>query len=277
MPEPRFQNQPFFSGQIIAIIALSSVLGFTFNASNPLGIRFDVKEQKPQANQGHGSAISGASSPSTNPPLPSATAPATMLAKVSNPHSPQNSQDPPASPHAPLQHALAKAPLSPTIPQPATNFSAQVHASSSYKTPTPISWAQVKPILQAEALVLVDARAKGAYDAGHIPGAVSLPESSPPEALMAFQKQHGANAHVVIYCSSVSCSLSSKLAHKLAKDYEFTNVQYMTGGYMEWQRENVLAAGPPNPSLTPQTQPLPTVGPGSATINDYPSPPEPIP
>ncbi len=156
-----------------------------------------------------------------------------------------------------------------TAPIPATPGTAPLAPPPpSFKAPSPIAWAQVKPILLDRRLVLVDARAKPMFDAGHIPGAVSLPEISPPEDIASFQKQHGASAHVVVYCSSTSCSLSFKLANKLAKDYGFTNVQFMTGGYMEWQRENALEADSAS-SITafqpPASFPLPAAPPVQTT------------
>ncbi|MCZ7637931.1 MAG: rhodanese-like domain-containing protein [Verrucomicrobia bacterium] len=101
----------------------------------------------------------------------------------------------------------------------------------------------MKPLVEAGTALLVDVRIKPAYDAGHIPGAVHLAENSTPGQIEAFRAQHGTNQYVVAYCSSTSCSLSYRLAQKLARDYGFAKVDYMTGGYVEYQRETALAAG----------------------------------
>lgn len=106
-----------------------------------------------------------------------------------------------------------------------------------------MTWAQTRPLVAGGEVLLVDARSQAAFDAGHIPGAVLLPEGSADPELTAFRAQYGTNRYVVVYCSSTSCSVSFKLAYKLAKDYGFTKVDYMTGGYFEYQREHGLATG----------------------------------
>ncbi len=117
-----------------------------------------------------------------------------------------------------------------------------IPAPPQYVPPTPTHWLEVKPLhLQGE-VVLLDARSKAAYDAGHIPGAVSLPEPASHEEIAAFRQRYPTNTHLVAYCSSTSCSLSFKLAHRLAREGGYGFVQYMTGGYFEWLREESLVA-----------------------------------
>jgi rhodanese-related sulfurtransferase len=82
--------------------------------------------------------------------------------------------------------------------------------------------------------------------------------------LEAFRTRHGTNAHVVVYCSSTSCSLSFKLAYKLAKDYGFTQTQYMTGGYFEYQRDAGLAGTNPPPVATAGAANTPPANPAGA-------------
>jgi rhodanese-related sulfurtransferase len=101
---------------------------------------------------------------------------------------------------------------------------------------TPTTWAEVKPLVQSGQVVMVDARPKSQFSAGHIPGAISLPFSTGPEDYDTFVKEHSPNQHLIVYCSSTSCSLAKRLADKLAKEYGFKKVQFMTGGYQEWQK-----------------------------------------
>jgi rhodanese-related sulfurtransferase len=141
-----------------------------------------------------------------------------------------------------------------------------------FRSPVSVHWNEIKPLAEAGSVLLVDSRIKPAYDAGHIPGAVHLAENSPPGQLEAFRSQHGTNQYLVVYCSSTSCSLSYRLAHKLARDYGFAKVDYMTGGYVEYQRETALAAEggptssnpPPVPAVRAEEQvpllPAPTTG-----------------
>lgn len=102
-------------------------------------------------------------------------------------------------------------------------------------TPTRVTWGEVRPLVEQSKVLLVDARPRAAYDAGHIPGAVSLPESSPETEFQAFQKQYGAEMPMVVYCTDLKCSKSMRVAVKLATWYHFRKVQFMPGGYQEWQ------------------------------------------
>jgi rhodanese-related sulfurtransferase len=101
------------------------------------------------------------------------------------------------------------------------------------------TWLRTKSLLATNKLVLVDARPKPAYEAAHIPDAVSLPEGSPPEAIDEFRKQYPTNTHLVVYCSSVHCSASKRLADKLMQQFGYSTVEFMTGGFLEWQQEQL--------------------------------------
>jgi rhodanese-related sulfurtransferase len=111
-------------------------------------------------------------------------------------------------------------------------------------TPTGTTWEQVEPLAKAGKVLLVDARPKALYDAGHITGAISLPESSTPEEVAVFQKQYDPKTPIVVYCSDLKCSLSMKLAVKLATWYHYQKIQYMPGGYQEWLRTQAPQAKP---------------------------------
>jgi rhodanese-related sulfurtransferase len=100
----------------------------------------------------------------------------------------------------------------------------------------PTSWTKVKPRLENGEIVLIDARPRTTFDAGHIPGAVSLPSTAPAAAFEEFKNRYPSETTLVIYCGSQSCSLSKRLADRLIREFGFTAVEYMTGGYQEWQR-----------------------------------------
>lgn len=112
-------------------------------------------------------------------------------------------------------------------------------------------------------IVLLDVRPKTVYDAGHIPGALSLPEASTPEEFGAFAKRHPTNTPLVFYCSSTSCSMSARVARKMMVEYHYTSVKFMTGGYLEYQREE-MAAAPPASAPTPSPTNPPVVPPTSS-------------
>jgi len=109
-------------------------------------------------------------------------------------------------------------------------------------TPTRTTWAETKPLIQAGQVLLIDARPKAVYDAGHIPGAFSLPESGPEEGFKEFQRQHSPDQPIVVYCSDLKCSASMRLAIKLATWYNFRKVQFMPGGFQEWQQMELAQA-----------------------------------
>lgn len=101
-------------------------------------------------------------------------------------------------------------------------------------------------MVEAGQAILVDVRHKSLYDAGHIPGAVSLPESSSPAEFTAFLDRHPTNLALIVYCSSISCSQSARVATRFVTQYQRPSVKYMTGGYQEYQQAQL--ANPATPS-----------------------------
>jgi rhodanese-related sulfurtransferase len=107
-----------------------------------------------------------------------------------------------------------------------------------------LRWVEVKPLLEAGAIVLVDARAKTAFEAEHIPGAVSLPANASPEEFLAFAMKYPQSTAIVVYCGGADCDLSHQLAEKLRTDLGYTNVREMPGGIVEWRVAEAGAASP---------------------------------
>jgi len=213
--------------RVLSILALGSALGFAFNAANPLGVRWE----------GASTAVATPAPEAARPALATVSLPA----PASLPPSPAPTVSTGASPPSatgPAQAGVIS--LDPNL---------EAVPSASFHAPSPTTWVEVKPLARDGQVVLVDSRPRPIFDAGHIPGAVALPEDSPAADIDAFRAQHGTNAHVVVYCSSTSCSQSFRLAYRLAKDYGFTHVQYMTGGYFEYQRDAGLA-GTNTPPVT---------------------------
>lgn len=97
-----------------------------------------------------------------------------------------------------------------------------------------LTWPQVKPLLDAGRIVLVDARAKTSFDVGHIPGAVSLPVGSPAPEIQAFAGKYPKHSTIIVYCASTACHLSRQLAETLIRTGSFTDVSEMPGGYAEY-------------------------------------------
>jgi rhodanese-related sulfurtransferase len=247
--------------QVLGILVVSSVLGFAFNASNPIGIRFS----KPSASENE---LSVAAAPVVAP-TPTPTTPAPAPPQVSAGQAQANAPSLPPLPPSPVRSLPAE-----VIPSPVGNPvvaartpPAPLAVSAPVKAPTPVSleqlnapvdgmphahtppahihsapttWAAIRAEALAGQVVLLDARARSAYDAGHIPGAISFPEASTPADFEGLKAKYGPDTPIVVYCSSATCAISKRVADRLLQQYGFQSVRFMRGGYEEWQRAEVL-------------------------------------
>ena len=98
-----------------------------------------------------------------------------------------------------------------------------------------MAWVEVKPLLAAGEIVLVDARDAAAFEADRIPGAVSLPLRMFDEKIAEFSQQYPKTRPVVTYCGSIGCPLGHVLAVRLSAEQGYTDVREMPGGYVEWR------------------------------------------
>jgi rhodanese-related sulfurtransferase len=111
-------------------------------------------------------------------------------------------------------------------------------------------------------LTLIDARPKDRkYDKGHIPGAISLPDSQ-FEKLAAERLPADKAAPLVFYCDGLACKLSNDSAEKAIK-LGYTNVKVVPEGYPGWEKaygpgEGATAAAAPAtapPAIVPGKEP----------------------
>lgn len=102
-------------------------------------------------------------------------------------------------------------------------------------TPLRSTWAEVKPLVDSGRIVLVDARPRTAFAAGHIPGAVCLPFTSLQAEIKAFMAAHPPSTPLAIYCANANCGTSSQMAAVLTRTYQYKDVRYLPGGYQEWR------------------------------------------
>ncbi|MBW1751564.1 MAG: rhodanese-like domain-containing protein [Deltaproteobacteria bacterium] len=83
-----------------------------------------------------------------------------------------------------------------------------------------------------EGVMLIDARPKRAkYDKGHIPMAVSIPDTQFDKMVSKLPKDK--NALLIYYCGGLKCKLSHKSARK-AEKLGYTNVKVFAKGYPAW-------------------------------------------
>ncbi|MCK9985885.1 MAG: hypothetical protein AzoDbin1_02357 [Azoarcus sp.] len=104
-----------------------------------------------------------------------------------------------------------------------------------------ISVPQLKKLMDEGApLTLVDSRPKERkYDKGHIPGAISLPDSQFDKLVDRLPADKASPLY--FYCEGLSCKLSSDSAAKAVK-LGYTQVKVVPEGYPEWER--LYGAGP---------------------------------
>lgn len=231
--------------QLLAIVGLSCVLGFTFNAASPVGVRFGEPAAPAVATKAKVTAETA--------PIPATPVPAHPIAASPLRPAPVKVAATAPQPMPPMTSAAAPvvAPPPVRIPQPqATTNPGVALAAPPPGQPNlaPIHWPEAKRLVAGNRAVLVDVRPKGMFDAGHIPGATSLPESSPPQEFTAFLSNQSTNLTVIVYCSSTSCSQSLRVATRLVNEFRWPSVRYMTGGYLEYQQAELAQ---PTPAPTP--------------------------
>ncbi len=128
-----------------------------------------------------------------------------------------------------------------------------------------VSVAHIKKLIDEKApITLVDARPKARkYDLGHIPGAISLPDSQ-FEALATKTLPADKAAALYFYCEGLSCVLSNDSANRAIK-LGYTNVKVVPEGYPAW--EKAYGAGPTAAAAVAAKAPAIEAGKESGTIS----------
>lgn len=97
-----------------------------------------------------------------------------------------------------------------------------------------ISAAEAKALMDSEKdYVIIDARTQEEYDAGHIPGAVLIPEYEIADR--AESELPDKDQLILVYCRS---GRRSKIASQALVDLGYTNVKEF-GGIIDWEYETV--------------------------------------
>lgn len=100
-----------------------------------------------------------------------------------------------------------------------------------------LTLAQVIEMTNAPNTKLVDARDEWDFAAGHIKGAINIPEYNfdySNKSLSEINKK----AFLIIYCDSNDCDISKRLAVKLL-EIGYRNVFVYLGGYSEWDNASL--------------------------------------
>lgn len=91
-----------------------------------------------------------------------------------------------------------------------------------------VSARAVVEMLGSDAPVLVDARYKRDFEAGHLEGAISVPVNATDEVTQTTLTGVAKNAKIVVYCQSAGCPFARKVAVKLKGD-GFSDVSIFKG------------------------------------------------
>jgi rhodanese-related sulfurtransferase len=96
-----------------------------------------------------------------------------------------------------------------------------------------ISLAEMKRLFDQGSVIILDARDASEYEQGHIPGAINIPYDRIPEYFDVLTSQVPMDAHVVVYCRSLTCDFSDQLATEL-KIIGYKNISVFSGGWDQW-------------------------------------------
>ena len=81
--------------------------------------------------------------------------------------------------------------------------------------------------------IFFDARQSALYDAGHIPGAGSIPVPPSRPVIPAEVMMIARDRTLVVYCEGGNCQVSLALAHRLTGE-GFRDVRVFSGGWAAW-------------------------------------------
>ena len=92
---------------------------------------------------------------------------------------------------------------------------------------------ELKKMLESKKtdFLVVDAQPKGAYDAGHVQGAINLPWA--PE--LKKPKNLPQNKMLIIYCDCAHEEDATDTATQLMEKWGYTNLKLLEGGWSKWQ------------------------------------------
>lgn len=82
--------------------------------------------------------------------------------------------------------------------------------------------------------VWLDARRASDFSAGHIPGALPLNEDAWNALLPAVAMQYQPGQNLVVYCDSLECDTSQRVAERLRRELGAEKVFILKGGWQTW-------------------------------------------
>lgn len=203
----------------IRIVVTGALLGVAFNqaglGSRPArGLPWIASAAPLESLEGAGVVVEEASRPSAR------TAPSgASLGASGSPAVPSAGVESPLPRSEPSEPAEVRADL-PSIPE--------------VGRPLEVKIATVAKFVEAEAALIVDARDRGAFADGHIPGAVNLPYEEATRDLGALRALDPRGRPVIVYCSGGDCEASRMLAELLTSEIGLRRVLVYEAGFPEW-------------------------------------------
>jgi rhodanese-related sulfurtransferase len=90
---------------------------------------------------------------------------------------------------------------------------------------------ELKKLIESKAdIVVVDNQPKGAYDMGHIPGAVNFPWAPQIKVPVNLPR----NKMLILYCACSHEEDSTDVAEKLMREFGYNNIKVLEGGWLRW-------------------------------------------
>jgi rhodanese-related sulfurtransferase len=105
-----------------------------------------------------------------------------------------------------------------------------------------VSAGQLKQLIDARLVYVIDARSTGEYEEAHVPGSVNIPHDRLPEYMDQLLEQIPMDALVACYCQGPDCDFSDLLATEL-KIIGYPNVVLFPGGWEHWETAGYPAEG----------------------------------
>ena len=124
--------------------------------------------------------------------------------------------------------------------------SATLAGAASRDLPTPaIGWirpTELAAILRtatgAAGIVIIDARPLERFAAGHVPGAIQVPEAPWESAVRTLTARWQPELRWVVYCDGEACPAAERLAERMSDELGFTQVAVLRGGWQAWQAQS---------------------------------------
>jgi rhodanese-related sulfurtransferase len=95
-----------------------------------------------------------------------------------------------------------------------------------------ISPEKLKQMIEAKdnSILIIDVQPKGAYDVGHVKGAINLPWDKDIKSPGKLPK----NKTLIIYCDCTHEEDSISMAEQLTNKWGYTNIKLLEGGWSKW-------------------------------------------